>query len=265
MGYGVNIDDVSGEEISPGVVKRVLLSPEQNGWGPPGELTVTHYTLTKGGSFTINENPEYLDDDDEVIYAEHQDLVVSGTVKFQIDNLPLWYWTDAPHIKKGYDWPRKSPFLQQGTTVFIPTNRRRTYTHAGESDARLVIHSYSCPKRSHRHNKHRTAKMGLGPSQLFSEEQHALIGAQRIHAIDYQTFDVLYHANPEETCYFMFGKGKMLSGEEWYDVGPGSLIYVQEAEAHEIKSDKNEQLNYVCLEYMEQDKMWRNRGYGDNI
>ena len=71
MGYCINVEEVSGEEISPGVIKRVLLKPENTGKGLPGDLTVTHYTLMDGGILTLEE-PD----------VEYQDYIVSDSVLF---------------------------------------------------------------------------------------------------------------------------------------------------------------------------------------
>ena len=228
MGFCTNIDDVKGEEITPGVVKRVLMKPSQKGRGPPGKLTVTHYTLTQGGVLTLNEPG-----------VEYQDYIVSGT--------SLW----------------GKRYLHANTTIFAPSESKHTYTHAGESDLRIVSHSYSVPHPSHKWCKTRIAQL-IDPNeqQLMTEEFHALVGAQRFHALDVQTWDRPEHSNPEETAYFMRGNGEMLSGDKWYKVRPGSLIYVEEGASHAVRSTNPDvPLHYYVMEYVEQDKMWSQRGY----
>ena len=91
--------------------------------------------------------------------------------------------------------------------------------------------------------------------------------ARRFHAIDVQTWDREEHTNPEETAYFMRGAGEMRVGDEWFEVRPGSLVYSEEAAIHAIKNtnEKGYPLQYYVMEYVEQDKMWRQRGYSEKI
>ena len=98
---------------------------------------------------------------------------------------------------------------------------------------------------------------------MITEEFHALIGAQRFHAIDIQTYEKEEHTNPEETAYFLRGTGEMLTGDTWHSVKPGSLVYSEEGEIHAIKntSKKGYPFQYYVMEYTEQDKMWSQRSY----
>ena len=233
MGFSVNIDEVPAEEIAPGVRKRVLLRPDQNGHGPPGDLTVTHYILTDGGILVLDE-PN----------VEYQDYIVSGTALFG------------------------RRYLHANTTIFVPSGKKHTFIHAGESDLRIVSHMYSVPRPSHRWCKTRIAQLTEPfEQQLMTEEFHALTGAHRFHALDVQTYERGEHSNPEETAYFMRGVGEMLAGDTWYKVRPGSLIYVEEGENHAIRntSEKGYPLHYFVMEYVEQDKMWSERGYRGKV
>ena len=226
MGYCINIDEVPGEEILPGVIKKVLLEPRHNGRGPPGDLTVTHYTLTEGGVI-IFEDPK----------VETQDYVISGTAL-----------VGRKHV-------------HANTTVFVPSFKKHSYKHTGESKVQLLSHTYTVPHPNHRWCKTRMAQLTfpLDSEQLMTEEFHGLVGAHRFHALDVQTYDVPEHTNPEETAYFMRGTGKMRSGDKWYDVKPGSLVYVEEEATHEIRC--NHPTQYFVMEYVEQDKMWRERAH----
>jgi oxalate decarboxylase/phosphoglucose isomerase-like protein (cupin superfamily) len=233
MGFCVNKSDVPAVEIAPGVIKRVLLRPDQTGTGPPGELTVTHYTLTEGGVLILEE-PN----------VEYQDYIVSGTALFG------------------------RRYIHANTTIFVPSDRKHTYIHAGESDLIILSHTYSVPHPSHPWCKTRLAQLTEPyEQQLMTEEFHALVGAHRFHALDVQTYDRGEHTNPEETAYFMRGTGEMLAGDKWYKVRPGSLVYVEEGETHAIRNtnEKGYPLHYFVMEYVEQDKMWSARGYQGRI
>jgi len=234
MGFSINIEDVKPEEISPGVFKRVLLKPKNTGRGPPGELTVTHYTLKNGGTMT-------LDDPD----VEYQDYIICGIAKFG----------------RGY--------LHANTTIFVPSGKKHSYTHAGESELRLLSHTYTVPHPSHRWCKTRMAQLTFpnAQQQLMTEEFHGLVGAHRFHALDVQDYDVPEHQNPEETAYFMAGTGKMRSGDDVFDLKPGTLVYVEELSDHWIKRDQEsgQPLHYFVMEYTEQDKMWSGRGFQGKV
>ena len=233
MGFCVNVDEVPGEEIAPGVVKRVLLNPENTGRGPTGDLTVAHYVLTEGGVLTLEE-PN----------VEYQDYVVSGTALFG------------------------RRYVHANTTIFVPSGKEHSYVHAGESELRIVSTTYSVPYPSHEWCKTRMAQLTEPyEQQLMTEEYHALTGAHRFHAIDVQTWDREEHTNPEETAYFMRGTGEMRVGDEWFRVRPGSLVYSEEGAIHAIRNtdEKGRPLQYYVMEYVEQDRMWRQRGRPEDV
>lgn len=234
MGFSINIDELEGEEISPGVIKRILLKPENTGNGPPGDLTVTHYTLTDGGILTLDEEN-----------VEYQDYIVCGAALFG------------------------NRYLHANTTIFVPSGRKHTYTHGGNSELQIVSHTYEVPHPSHRWCKTRMAQLTFPNSQqqLMTEEFHGLVGAHRFHALDVQDYDVPEHTNPEETAYFMAGVGQMRSGDNVYKFRPGTLVYVEEGSTHWIKRDQEagQPLHYFVMEYTEQDKMWSSRGYRENV
>ena len=228
MGIGVNLDEVTAEEIAPGVIKRILLRPEQNGRGPPGDLTVTHYTLKDGGTLILNE-PN----------VEYQDFIISGTALFG------------------------RRYLHANTTIFVPSGKEHRYLHAGENDLRIISHTYTVPHPSHRWCKTRMSQLNfpMTSEQLMTEEFHGVVGAHRFHALDIQDHNVPEHTNPEETAYFMCGTADMRSGDNWYKVRPGSLVYVEEGDTHEIRKTGEKPIHYFVMEYVEQDKMWSNRGF----
>ncbi len=58
----------------------------------------------------------------------------------------------------------------------------------------------------------------------------------------------------------------MLSGDTWYKVRPGSLVYVEEGATHGVRNtNPNVPLHYYVMEYVEQDKMWSQRGYQAHV
>jgi mannose-6-phosphate isomerase-like protein (cupin superfamily) len=232
MGFSVNTNEVEGDEVSPGVIRRVLLKPEDTGRGPPGDLTVIHYTLKEGGVLVMDEPG-----------VEYQDYVVCGSVLFG------------------------RRYLHGNTTVFAASGGSHKYIHAGESEARIVSTTYSIPRPSHRWCKTRVAQLTeVYEQQLMTEEFHALTGAHRFHAIDVQTWDRQEHTNPEETAYFMRGRGEMTVDGERYEVRPGTLVYVEEGATHSIRNtdERNSPLHYYVMEYTEQDRMWNQMGYSVN-
>ncbi len=233
MGFCINVEEVSGEEISPGVLKRTLLTPEKTGRGPSGDLIVTHYTLYEGGILKLDHKG-----------VEFQDYVICGSVLFG------------------------RRYVHGNTTIFVPSGRSHTYIHSGESEARILSITYSVPHPNHKWSKTRVATFTeTYEQQLMTEEYHGLTGAHRFHALDVQTWDRDPHTNPEEIAYFMRGEGEVLIDDTWYKVKAGSLAYSEEGALHGIKNVKGDgySLQYFVMEFAEQDKMWSLRGYKPNI
>ncbi|MHA1973512.1 MAG: hypothetical protein ACTSW1_10990 [Candidatus Hodarchaeales archaeon] len=229
MGFSINIEDVPGESISKGVIKRVLLKPENTGRGPTGELTVTHYIISDGGTLIL-DRPK----------VEYQDFIISGSALLG------------------------GSYIHANSTIFVPTDRIHSYTQAGETELRIISTTYSTTKPSHRWAKVRRGLLGDSTDkQLMTEEYHALIGAQRFHALDIQTYEKEEHTNPEETAYFLRGTGEVLAGTIWHKVKPGSLVYSEEGEIHAIKNttENSNPFQYYVMEYAEQEKMWSQRSY----
>lgn len=237
----INIKDKSGTEISQGVIKRELLSADMSS---PGGLSVNHYVLTQG-EVTFSE-PN----------VEHQIYIISGCAR------------------------RGASYLHGETAIFIPSSQRfdvpprHRISHAGEGELRFIIASYKLPRPNFRWAKTRSKNLYQSPvsisnianQQLFTEEEHALMGALRMHAIDIQTHAPLAanpeHKNPEEIMYILRGTGEAVTGEERYNVSPGSLLYSREGEIHGIYNTSEKMpLQYFVLEFIEHDKMWTERGY----
>ena len=240
----VNIADVEEIKLSPEVVERVLLLPEQT---DSGDLTVKHHTLT-GGEIVFEEEG-----------VEYQHYIISGCA-----------------LKGGR-------FLHGDTGIFVPGNsrfgepHRHAFSHAGEGELRILTVIYKIPRPNFRWAKTRTKNLyqvegslgGMYAQQLFTEEEHALMGALRMHSLDVQTHApgvvLRTHRNPEEFGYILRGTGDVMSGDEWVKVRPGSLVYTGEGVPHAIKNSSGEHpLQYVAFEFTRQDESWTEMGYQKN-
>lgn len=241
MEMHVNILDVKGEEISPGVIERVLLTPEES---DSGDITVKHHVLTSG----------------EIVFmecgVEFQHYIISGC---------------------GLMGDR---FIHGDSGIFVPNSSRfgeshkHGFKHTGEGELRILTVIYKIPRPNFRWAKTRTKNLnevegsysGMFAQQIFTEEEHALMGSLRMHSLDVQTHapGVLLpiHKNPEEFAYILRGTGEVLSGEEWIKVKPGSLVYTGEGVKHAVKnSSQKYPLQYVAFEFTKQDESWSEMGY----
>ena len=237
----INIEDVKGNRISPSIIERVLLREDQSS---PGGLSVVHHILTDG----------------EVVFdqqgAEFQHYIVSGCGRMG------------------------GKFLHSETAIFVPGNSRfgdphqHVIAHEGEGELRVVTAIYKTTRPNFRWAKTRSRNLyqawpsiaNITNQQLITEEEHALMGALKMHALDIQTHAPLTdnpeHKNPEEIMYILRGKGEAICGSEKHQVSPGSLIYSKEGEIHGIYNrDEKLPLQYFVLEFIEHDKMWTERGY----
>jgi mannose-6-phosphate isomerase-like protein (cupin superfamily) len=237
----VNIKNVDCNRIAPGVDERVLLRRDQS---IPGGLEVKHHTLSEG---------EVVFDEQSV---EYQHYIVSGCARMG------------------------GKFIHAETTIFVPGNsrfgekHRHVISHAGESELRIVTASYKTPRLNFRWAKTRSSNLYQAPisigninnQQLITEEEHAVMGALRMHALDVQTHPPLMvnpeHKNPEEIMYILRGIGEAVCGEERYKVEPGSLISSREGDTHGVYNTSEKlPLQYFVLEFIEHDRMWTERGY----
>ena len=243
----VNVNDVSGKVISPGVAERILLKDDQS---KPGGLSVRHYVLTKGGQVVFEEP-----------LTEYQHYIIQGCTT-----------QGGP----------SGDLLQQDSALFVPCNspwpdsknvRRHVLGHAGEGEVRILTLAYKASRPAFRWAKSRSNNLHkvpqyhssssiVGYTQLFTEEQHAVMGAMRMHGVDIQTnptgVSLPDHRNPEEIMYILRGNGVGLAEGKTHDIRPGSLLYTPEGETHGIRVT-NETLQYVVVEFIEHDKMWAER------
>ena len=243
----VNVKDVQGGQVSPGVVERVLLDSVKSDLG---SLEVKHFIISTGGSVMFG-----------LPLTEYQHYVIQGCAA------------------KG---SRNGGLLHQDSAWFVPCNapwggepaRKHSLHHVGEGDVHILTVSYTTPRPAYRWAKSRSRNLHeirhrhsssslVGYVQIFSEEEHANMGAQRMHAIDIQTNPKggihMDHRNPEEIIYVLRGRGEANSDGESFRVGPGSMIYTSEGAVHGIQKI-DETIQYIVVEFVDQTKMWRERG-----
>ena len=237
----LNIKDVEGVEVAPGVTERLLLDVEASN---PDRLVVKHYVLTEG---------EVVFEQDK---TEYQHYIISGCARMG------------------------GKLVHSETAIFVPASTRwgdtprHSIAQAGEGELRFITAEYHLPRRGFRWAKTRSNNLArvrpsvgtIANQQLFTEEQHALMGALRMHAIDIQTHAPLTdnptHKNPEEIMYILRGKGEAVSGDERFKVSPGSFIYTAEGDDHGVfNTNEKLPLQYFVLEFIEHDKMWSERAY----
>jgi len=236
----INIEERKGKEISPGVIERELLSRDQTS---PGGLAVHHYVLTRGEVVFGEQNVEY------------QHYIISGCGGMG------------------------GKLVHGETAIFVPGSQRwgeprqHKIAHEGEGELRIVTASYKTRRTNFRWAKTRSRNLyqttvnisNIINQQLITEEEHAVMGALRMHALDVQTHPPLSnnpeHKNPEEIMYILRGTGEAISGDNRYHVKPGSLIYAKEGDTHGIYNTSKElPLQYFVLEFIEHDRSWTEKG-----
>jgi mannose-6-phosphate isomerase-like protein (cupin superfamily) len=249
----INIEDIPGVEISPGVIERVLMSKDE---GDTEKMCSTHhYTLFDGGELIIKKP-----------MTEYQHYIISGRTTSGTADTAIF----SP---AGSHYPKDQT---KGLRV-------QKLKHVGEGETRIFTVAHQVPRPAFRWAKSRTRHLfqvpsthatSIGATQIFTEEEHAIMGALRFHAIDIQTHppgqhkgtinekgEYIGHRNPAEIMYFLRGTGKAMAEGVIYDVKPGSFLYTREGILHGIWNTTNDILEYICLELIEHDKSWTERGY----
>jgi mannose-6-phosphate isomerase-like protein (cupin superfamily) len=235
----INIEDVPGEELKPGIIERVLIRADQS---IPGGFSTKHYTIQNGE--IIFEEPN----------VEYQHYIIAGCALFG------------------------SRLVHSESAIFVPGSqrfgepRKHRFAHAGESELRILTLTYKIPRPNYRWAKTRIKNLyqvngvlgNMYAQQLFTEEEHALIGALRMHSFDIQTHSpgitLPEHKNPEEIAYILRGTGEVIAGDKCYKVRPGSLVYTPEGIPHTVKNTSDDTpLQYIATEFIEHDKMWSER------
>lgn len=248
----VNVNELKGNKIGPGVIERVLLKPENS---KPGGLGARHYILRAGGQIFFDEP-----------LTEYQHYIITGCATMNGSNGDLLHQDSAWFIPCNSRWSDSEPV------------KKHSLGHEGEGEVRILTLSYKLPRPAFRWAKSRTNNMYkvphfhssrrmIGYTQLFKEEEHAVMGALRMHAVDIQTntpgipnYD---HRNPEEIMYFLRGKGIGVAEGIEHEVSAGSFLYTPEGDIHGIRQVE-ETLQYVVIEFVLHDKMWTERAYNNN-
>jgi mannose-6-phosphate isomerase-like protein (cupin superfamily) len=247
----VNINEVTAKEISPGTMERVLLRPEQT---TNKGASIKHYILQRGSRVVFDEP-----------LTEFQHFVIQGVIAEGGPN------GDLVHANSAIFVPCTNRFLKEGATP----NARQIFNQSGEGETRLLTVSYKIPRPNFRWAKSRTknlyqvpqyhsSRQMVGYTQIFTEEEHALMGALRINGVSIQTHQPRYamreHQNPEEVTYILRGEGEVICDGEKHKVRAGSLVYIPEGDAHSIhNTHQNLPLQYLVLEFIEHEKMWAER------
>ena len=47
--------------------------------------------------------------------------------------------------------------------------------------------------------------------------------------------------------FVVHGRGRVLIGEQYHDIGPGDVIYIGPDEQHELRAAPNEALGFICV------------------
>ena len=254
----VYIDDVPAVEIAPGVVERVLMEPKPD--KPLDRVGAKHYVLTKGGTVVFDEP-----------MTEFQHYIVSGCALIG------------------------RRLVYQDTGIFMPAGthnpadqkrglRRHSITNVGEGETRIFTLAYKVPRPAFRWAKSRSKNLyqvltphqtDMGYTQLFTEEEHAVMGALRMHAVDMQTHSGHTHKhridkktgkriggrNPEEAIYILRGTGETLFEGVVKPVRPGSFCWTPEGGEHGIYNTTDDILQYICMEFIHHDECWTEREY----
>lgn len=249
----VNVENVPGKEIAPGITERVLIDWSEG--DADGTVCVRHYTLTDGATLVIEEP-----------MTEFQHYIISGRTTSATADTTIF----SP---AGHHYPRNQ------VRGFNP----QRFTHAGEGETRIVTVMRRVPRPAFRWAKTRSRHLMATPwtkrsdivaSQLITEEEHAAAGALRMHAVDVQTHppgqhkgsvdadgNLVGHRNPDEVMFFLRGTGKAMADGVVYDVKPGSCLYSAVGTEHGIWNTTEDILEYIALEMIEHDKSWTERGY----
>jgi mannose-6-phosphate isomerase-like protein (cupin superfamily) len=229
----VNLQDIIPEKICEGILRRTLLNSQDS----KGRLSVVHHTLSEREVHFRGSKVEY------------QHYIISGCCLY------------------------KNKYFHGDTAIFVPGASRfgeiseHHIEHAGEGELRILTAIYQMQNSNFRWAKPRVKNLnetspsitGMVANQLFTEEEHAIMGARRMHSIDLQTHSprvlLPIHKNPEEFGYILRGNAEVTSGLDKYSVGPGSLVYTPEGEPHSILNvSETLPLQYVAFEFTEQDK-----------
>ena len=241
----INVKDTSGKEVAPGVVEKNLLKRE----GSLGEINVKHYTLSKGGVIEYGSP-----------LTEYQHYVVQGCAAMNAPDGGLLHQDSAWFV------PCNSPWGDEAL-------RGHSLYHVGEGEVKILSVSYKGDRPAFRWAKSRSRNIHQVPQlhsagrllnyvQIFKEEDHAVMGALRMHGIDVQTnppgVGLPEHRNPEEILYVLRGKGVAVSEGESHSICSGSLVYTPEGAVHGIR-DVEKTLEYLVIEFIDHAAMWTER------
>jgi hypothetical protein len=236
----INVNDLSGEEISPGVVERVLMTNKES---KPGGLGAKHYTLTEGGEVVFKDP-----------LTEYQHFIIQGVGAMDGQNGDLihadtaWF-VPCPKSLKANEKPLA----------------KHSIAHTGEGEVKILSLSYkiSEPKLKWVEGKtknlfqvpqYHSSSQIVGFTQIFSSEELSSLGAEKVNGVIIQTNTAGIALNnkkgPEEVIYVLRGWGKGVANDKKYDISPGSFLYSQEEGIRGIKNTHTRYpLQYLLVQF----------------
>jgi len=157
--------------------------------------------------------------------------------------------------------------------LFVPCNEHAKHilAHAGEGKVRILTLSYKLPRSTFRWAKsgiknmfqvpqYHSSREVVGYTQIFTEGEHAMMGALRMHGLALQTntagIKVPDHRNPEEIVYVLKGEGEVSSEPDTHNVRAGSSVYTPEGNLRGIHNTHERlPLQYIIAQFVDRDKM----------
>ena len=68
----------------------------------------------------------------------------------------------------------------------------------------------------------------------------------RVFEVSKGGYSAKHSHNYEHQVFVHAGQGEAWDGEQWHDVGPGSVIYIPANREHQMRNNNDEMLIFVC-------------------
>jgi len=69
----------------------------------------------------------------------------------------------------------------------------------------------------------------------------------RIFEISPDGFSAMHSHDYEHQVFIHAGQGQVWNGEEWRDIGPGSVIFIPGGEEHQVRNNSSDTLVFACV------------------